>query len=558
MRMLLKLTKIGLNVNFGISALKYRFFKEKKKLWEPILIGIAILLGFGSVISFLSFLMYAIFVGGKALNAPEMVIIVGFITGQLIVLVFGIFYMMGTFYFSKDMSILLPLPIKPYEVIGSKFAVVMVNEYLTLLPILLPAVIIYGAGTSQGLFYWIKALVLILTAPVIPLILGSLFVLILMRFINVRKSRDLLAVIGGFLGLLIAVGVNFFTQRIPDSNQQAFFKNFLANQSDLINSIGRKFPPSIWATNGLVRHDLEGLGFFLLFVLVSALLFLALLWLGNKIFYKSLLSGQEVTRKRKVLSKIEKDKRYGKVSSPLIALFQREWKIFFRTPIYVMNGLSGMIIGPVLLVMPFVTKSSASAPLFEYLKNPRYSTVFTLAGLGLMLMTSGFSIVATTSISREGQTFWISKMIPVSPRIQILSKVLHCTAISLIGVLATGLVLIFLLEFSILRVVILLLLGIIGAFLLVIYSLMIDVLHPKLFWTNPQEAVKQNLNGLFGLLLTLLILVILAAFSAVLILIKANIWIILPALGIFILLLILPGYFGLLAMAESKYKSIEM
>lgn len=164
----------------------------------------------------------------------------------------------------------------------------------------------------------------------------------------------------------------------------------------------------------------------------------------------------------------------------------------------------------------------------------------------------------SASISREGQTFWISKMIPVSPRIQVLSKILHSAAISLIGVLATGLVLIFLLKFSVLRVVILLLLGIMGAFLLVIYSLMIDVLHPKLFWTNPQEAVKQNLNGLFGLLLTLLILVVLAAFSIVLILIKANVWIILPALGIFILLLILPGYFGLLAMAESKYNSIEM
>ena len=34
--------KMQLNVNYGISALKYRFAR-KRKSWEPVLIGVAII-----------------------------------------------------------------------------------------------------------------------------------------------------------------------------------------------------------------------------------------------------------------------------------------------------------------------------------------------------------------------------------------------------------------------------------------------------------------------------------------------------------------------------------
>jgi len=39
------LVKTNLNVNFGISALKYRFTREKKKRWEPVLIAVGLIVG---------------------------------------------------------------------------------------------------------------------------------------------------------------------------------------------------------------------------------------------------------------------------------------------------------------------------------------------------------------------------------------------------------------------------------------------------------------------------------------------------------------------------------
>ena len=165
--------KMQLNVNYGISALKYRFMREKNKRWEPILVGVALIFSFTPLIALYIAFMINIFAAGVIINQPEMVLIISFACAQFMIFLFGIFYILGMFYFSKDVETLVPLPLKPYEVIGGKFAVIMVNEYLTSVPLLLPPIIIYGAGTSQGLLYWLKSVVLIIASPVIPLAVAA-------------------------------------------------------------------------------------------------------------------------------------------------------------------------------------------------------------------------------------------------------------------------------------------------------------------------------------------------------------------------------------------------
>ena len=107
-----------------------------------------------------------VFMAGQSLGHPEIVITLSFVASQLIILIFGIFYIISVFYFSNDMSILIPLPIKPGEVLGVKFITILLSEYLIALPMLLPAFIIYGAGSWQGILYWLKGSILILMAPI--------------------------------------------------------------------------------------------------------------------------------------------------------------------------------------------------------------------------------------------------------------------------------------------------------------------------------------------------------------------------------------------------------
>ncbi len=497
MSRLFSLIKTNLRANFGVSVLKYYARTNPKKLLGSAGILLAIVVGFGSLAIAVGALMDQIYGTAIQLNQPELVITISFLMAQLLVLFFGIFYVMSVFYFSKDIQFLIPLPLRPYEVLGSKFVEVILYEYITLIPLLLPALFIYGRGTDQGLLYWGKALLVFLASPVLPLVLATLFVVVLMRFINLRKHKDKLAVIGGLLGFILAMGINFFMNNQLQTNN---IENVLTSQIDFIKLVGQRFPPSIWATLGITQNGAVGLGNLALLIGVSLLLFIGLLWVSNVFFYRGLLSGQEVSQKRKALTEEEMEKRYNRSSSPVVAIFWREWKLLLRTPVYVLNCFAGIIIGPIFIIMPFITGQEAGLTMaVDFLKEvaPIY---YVLIGSGLLILFSGTNAVAPTAVSREGKDFWLSKMIPMAPRDQMRGKLLHSIMITFMTIIVGLLTFFLVFKLPWLDTLWILALAFLGSTCLVIVGMIIDVIHPKLEWTNPQEAVKRNINVLFQML----------------------------------------------------------
>ncbi len=555
------LIKMQLNVNYGVSALKYRFTREKKKLWEPVLIAVVIPVSLLPLLAMYVMLMTGVFMAGSALEQPqpEVVLTISFLLAQVVILFFGMFYIMGTFYFSRDIESLIPLPLKPYEVVSAKFLVVMINEYLTGIPILLPPIIIFGAGTGQGLLYWIKSIVLILAAPALPLTVAALFIMVLMRFVNFRRYKDLLAIIGGLAAFVLAIGISVFAQNLPKNGDPDLLKNLLASQSGLIDLIGSRFPPSVWATRGLADSGLAGWGYFLLFIAVCAVLLALLFWLSNRFFYQSLLAGQEVTRKRKDFTEHRESKRYGRVSSPVQAMMKREWKLLFRTPIYALNGLTGSIMGPLIVLLMFFAQkgNQGTTQLFDIISKPEATPYVLLGGLGLMLFTAGMNLVASTSLSREGKTIWITKLIPVSAKQQVMAKLILSYLISAVGVIVTGLILWLFIKQPLIWVLGVILVGMLGAIPMVALSLLLDVFHPKLVWNSEQEAMKQNMNGLLGMLLSFLVLMILGLVALFLLTMKSAMWLVFLTLGAVSGVLGVLSILALFAVAERKYAELE-
>jgi len=126
------------------------------------------------------------------------------------------------------------------------------------------------------------------------------------------------------------------------------------------------------------------------------------------------------------------------------------------------------------------------------------------------------SAIPSSAISREGPWFWISQSLPVAPRVQVHAKVLHSlvfNALNLIIVvaaaawlgLATPRNLAFLLTGG------LLVSGLAGYI-----GLLIDVLKPTLHWTDPQQAMKGNINSLIALLVNLAVTGVTAGAAALL------------------------------------------
>jgi len=149
-------------------------------------------------------------------------------------------------------------------------------------------------------------------------------------------------------------------------------------------------------------------------------------------------------------------------------------------------------------------------------------------------------------------------VIPVPAKQQVTAKLLHSMAISCLGILVTTTVLGIVLRLSLLRLFIIFTLCLLGNLLLNALNLLIDLLRPKLEWNDPQEAVKQNLNGLFSILFTFAALAVFAVLTVLLVKAGISEWIIYAVLGLVMGLLTIPSTAALYALAETQYKKIEV
>src|SRR5690554_6088282 len=116
MKPLTALIKTSLKVNFGISVLRHKLKHQKDKRIELIASTIAIIIAIFSLMFMYIFILMGLYRQSMAINQPGLIIAYGFVVTQLMTFIFGIIYIMSAFYFSNDLSILVPLPLTPGEV----------------------------------------------------------------------------------------------------------------------------------------------------------------------------------------------------------------------------------------------------------------------------------------------------------------------------------------------------------------------------------------------------------------------------------------------------------
>ena len=113
---------------------------------------------------------------------------------------------------------------------------------------------------------------------------------------------------------------------------------------------------------------------------------------------------------------------------------------------------------------------------------------------------------ASSTFSREGRNFWISKVIPVKPGLQVRAKFLHSFLVTILGTIAGSLAALIALKLSWSSVLPAALLALAGGALLTAVNMAVDLARPLLQWTSPQRAIKQNLNVVIAMALDFLLL----------------------------------------------------
>ncbi|MGO1469795.1 MAG: putative ABC transporter permease subunit [Tissierella sp.] len=499
MKKILSLIKTDLNTTFGLSSIAYSF-KNKKDRWKIIIFSIAILSLLPTYFLMVKGLvgMYEIY---NEIGQRSMFLLLGFLTSQAMVFLLGLIYVMSKYYFSSDLAQLVPLPIKPSYILGSKFITLMISEYLTSLPIILPFIFIYGIKGSEGVLYWIYSLVLVLIVPVLPLVLSSVLIMIFMKYTNIGGKKDLIRIVSAVLFLILLVYVqlkiNTVTQKALMQGND-FLINLVKDSNLLVKNLGLAFPPSMWGALSLSNYlNISGFIYLLIFIGAGVLSFIIMIYLSERIFFDGLIGNIEVSASKGKSGKKLSIGDSTRKTRPYLALAKKEITMLFKTPIYLLNSVGGVILLPIILVMTTISGGNGMAPVLSFIETK--PELITLAGIGFIVSLGMLNSVGSTTFSREGKNFWIQRTLPIKVKYQIIGRVLASLTIQILGLIAILGSLMFLINLNIQTIILIAVLGLLGSIPMTQLGMIIDIIRPLLTWTNPQQAMKQNLNVLIGM-----------------------------------------------------------
>jgi ABC-2 type transport system permease protein len=511
----------------------------RRKLWEKI--GVLVIL---FVAGWLSYGLYAISQGAvQVLNDPEFAAILREAAAQnpglptdpagivrtipsmllfvasLVLVLSSFSSVLSSLYLAGDMDMLLTRPVPMRAVFIIKFFSGMLPQYGLLFVLLGPVLLGYGHGLGYGALYLLAMLVTLLLLPLLPIGLGALLVMAVVRIIPARRARDIVSVLGGMVALSFYILSQFTPEVAP----------YIADIDNLAALQGLNLPllPSAWAGRALIAAGevapLTLLVYGGLFVLLTLLVFVGCLVLAERLYYvgwsNMAIQGGKPRRAAAsgsgALALPERPRpwalllrRWAALDPQSAAVFLKDWRLFPRDMRNVQQLIFPIALAGIwvfrLLTMPQDTGAASAATL----EGPVPVGVVqpgTLIGLGItyFLCYTISSAIAGPGISRESRTFWLLKLAPISPLRVLLGKlVLAYLPYPLVG--TPLLLLLTLLGQNTVTP-----LGFVAGWLLLLLlglgnsclALGLGATFPRLDWEHPQQQTTW-LAGCLGLTLT--------------------------------------------------------
>lgn len=416
----------------------------------------------------------------------------GFIAITIINVIFGLRVAYGLFGLSRDLPFLLSLPISPSTIFAAKLTMGYLSEFLMTVLFTLPLLVGYQVAQGTVLTAFASLFVL-LAMPALSLCISSLITMLLVRVLSFLHIGDgFFVALNSLVGIAFAILIQVFSRNMQES-MQVDAANPMAAMSGLF-AFSNVFPPLKWAGEGIV-HPFQAK--FWLFILFMGLIVTVICLLGGRM-YKN---GEQIIAESK---KKTKSKKGYKKSGAIRAIMQKDLRVIIRTPVYAVNLFGLLICGPLIMLIMSFSMSTPDVDVMSMISSN--GTVWFFITFGFIAFMSSINTVASTAMSREGRATWIDLTMPVTPLNQIIGKL----GLGLIvGIIESILiVLIVMIRFKAPTKMVLLggVCGIIATIAPQIVSSLPDISKPKLNWSSEQEAMKNNLSTLFGMLLALLLL----------------------------------------------------
>ncbi|MDR2505736.1 MAG: hypothetical protein LBD16_06480 [Oscillospiraceae bacterium] len=498
----------------GLSLIRANFKKGARARTTMIAVAVAV-----AAVSVLGMLYTGEFFLSRFMAEQKMsyvTLFVGLALTLLTTFVSGTALLLSVLYFSRDSEALAVLPVRPSTVFAAKTTVAYLGEIGVSALIILPLLAFVGVFERCGVGYYVKSLVVWLTITTLPLTLSALASLPLMRFTALWKHRDIVAVVGGLLLVaLFILGETYLSSRLAVTLEEnpAQIVMLLFGNTKLFETIAKAIPPLYFALSALTLSNAQSWLNLLALICVSLALLAVTLYISRKLYRQGAMSQLETHKSA------HRSRKGGRISarSPILAVAMKDLKILFRTPVYALNTLAVIIMLPILMLVPMASQSMMTDPDIQGIMNVLggLSDTFTLALIygGIAALFSGLNSAISTAVSREGKQFFWVKVLPVPYSTQIYAKLLSNSVFSAATIIMCVIIAAVSIHLSAAIIALGTLLAIVLCIAISTIQLTIDAIRPKLTWSNPTEAIKQNANTLYGMLAAAVLLIALGGIA---------------------------------------------
>ena len=414
-------------------------------------------------------------------------------------------------YYSKDLEYILPLPIKPIEILMGKIFTIIGIMYLTEMVFLVIPLLTYWwfiAGTIRFLLYMIFILAIF---PIIfTLIIGSV-IMIFMQLLKKLKNENIKQLVIMLSLTICLIGFIFFII----NHNIAIIQD--TENIEIINENLTEINQYFIITNPMIeiltqKNGIQTIINIFKIILIEGIIFGIFYFLGRKLYYNNLL-----TIHKKSTKKIKKIFKYYKTKKEKSYLKKEIRKLFRNTTYFsqvIYNFITIVLVALIIINMitPLIVQETHVE---EYEINSLKIQIFSTVLIVIQIIAT-FNNLAITAISKDGREAVFMKYIPFTLykqfKIKLIPQIILNTIMSslVLIVIATKVP-----PISIWYYII----TFITAFILnSIYSillLLLDCKNPNLNWINQESVVKGGNNKLYKYFITIILVLLILYFSSI-------------------------------------------
>jgi len=475
MSKLFSLTKV-----YFLSIIRGKEDKPIKKIGRIFILLLAVF-----VLVFYSYKFASYSMKGYKLVNLEYILLPEYFAMTSSFLIFSNFKKINGFFFkSNDYEMLCAMPIKRKYIVISKILEVYVSALLISLITMLPAYTVYvNAVSNLDAIFHVMFFASLIFIPCIPVVI-SVFIGYLISYIstffkNKERAQFFLSLFAFILGYRLMERATNMT-----TGEYANFGKIIINFFD-------KFYP-LTKTYKYIVVSYDGFSL-LMFIFLNVLSLVGLTFIITKSYDYIHEKMLHVKSSKKTSIKTLKTESKTKI------LLKKDFKKLFSSFNYLFNTNTGVLIITAMVLL-FLFQGNA-AGVIKNIAAEGSSYQFAI----IFVMFLGFIYPAAVSLSMEGKSFYILRMLPISFKDIIKEKVLFELTLSVIPVILISILIFAGFNYGIVTSIIFVTIYISSAILYALVHLLLDVIFLKLNWVNEVRLCKQSLQVFISIILAVIL-----------------------------------------------------